>query len=403
MVDAKRDRPITLAYQAPVLHIVDHAVIQGVAKYVRLHGNLCLRLTNQSVSEVLPILRDCNVDGAFIYTDSEADERFVAESGLPCILTHARASQNVLPYLTGNNHLLGRMAAEHFITKGFTSFAYFSMGHHFFWSIERLEGFRQRVAETGGSVFVFEPPAPEYTRAARKGRTLPWPPSSWTGSAAHLHNWIRSLPKPVGIMACDDGGGYDILEACKEAGIRVPEELAILGTYNDVAICLAADPPLSSIAIDLEQTGYNAAALLHRIILGKEKMRGQRIINEPIHIVARQSTDILAVDDSDIATALHFIRTNFDRPIRVADVVKQTTVSRRGLEMKFRGHIKRSITEEIMRVKVEQITRLLLESDMSIEKITDCLAFGSPDRMRDAFRKSKGINPLAFRKRHRKM
>jgi LacI family transcriptional regulator len=178
--------------------------------------------------------------------------------------------------------------------------------------------------------------------------------------------------------------------------------LAVLGNYNDLTRCLLSNPPLSSIALNLEQNGYNAAALLHKIILGKEKMRGQRLTNEPTHIVTRQSTDIVAVSDPDLAAALHFIRTNFNRPIKVADVVKQTSASRRLLEIKFRDHIRHSITDEIMRVKVDQITHMLLESDMSMERIAESLAFCSSGVMRKAFRRHKGMNPLVFRREHRK-
>jgi LacI family transcriptional regulator len=399
----RRDRPITIAYQAAVMHLNCRAIIQGITKYVRLHRDVQFRITNQSVHEVVPILRHCGVDGAFIATDSEADERLVADCGIPCILTHALSVQKKLPYFTANNHLLGTMAAEHFITKGFTYFAYFSMGHQYFWSQERLSGFRQRVEETGGTVAVYEPPtAGRGRKASATGRTLPWPPSSWVSSAEHLHHWIMNLPKPVAIMACDDGAGYDILEASKEAGIRVPEEVAVLGAYNDTTICLAADPPLSSIVLDLEQSGYNAAALLHSVVTGQQQMRGQRLTHEPMQVITRQSSDILAVKDLDIAAALHFIAASADRPIRVADVVRQTTASRRSLELKFRDHLRHSITDEIIRVRVNAITHMLLESDMSMDRIADCLAFGSTSNMRDTFRKIMGVNPLAFRIQHRK-
>jgi len=398
-----RDKPITLAYQAPVLSQNSRAIIKGISNYVRLHGDWHLRITNESIEKIIPILKSSGVNGAFLAPRSVEEEQIVADSGIPCVLTHTSAPQKVLPYFTANNDLLGRMAAEHFIEKGFVNFGYYSLSNHLFWSRERLAGFKERVTQAGGTVFVFESPVTtEYAMASEKGQSLPWPPSSWTSSAAHVHHWIRSLPKPVGIMASDDGMGYDLIEASEEAGIRVPEEMAVLGTYNDLTLCLVSNPPLSSIAVDMEQNGYNAAALLHRIIIGKEKMRGQRLTNEPTHIITRQSTDILAVEDSDLAAALHFIRTNYDRPIRVADVVDQTSASRRGLEIKFREHIRHSMTEEIMRVKIDQITRMLLESDMSIERISDALAFGSPARMREAFRRSKGVNPLEFRMEHRK-
>jgi LacI family transcriptional regulator len=395
--------PITLAYQAPVLSQNSRAIIRGISNYVRLHADWHLRVTNESLDRLIPLLQRTGVDGAFLSPSSKADEEMIEKCGIPCIVTHASAPQKVLPYFTANNHLLGQMAAEHFIEKGFTNFAFFSLSNHLFWSQERLDGYRERVEKVGAKVYIFEPlTTSAYAKAAIKGTSLPWPPSSWTENAEHLHHWMRSLPKPIGVMATDDGMGYDIIEASEEAGIRVPEELAVLGTYNDLTLCLVSNPPLSSIAVDMEQNGYNAAALLHKIILGEEKMQGQRLANEPTFIVTRQSTDILAVDDADLAAALHFIRTNFNRPIRVADVVNQTTTSRRGLEIKFREHIKHSITDEIMRVKIDQITRMLLESDMSMERIADCLAFGSAARMRDAFKKVKGVNPLVFRRDHRK-
>lgn len=398
-----RQKSITLAYQAPVLTQNSRAIIRGISNYVRLHADWHLRITNEGIEKILSVFNTTGVDGAFMAPQSLAEEQRIAAAGIPCILTHTSGPQKVLPYFTANNRLLGKMAAEHFIEKGFVNFAYYSLSNHLFWSQERLDGFSERVKETGREVFTFNPPTSnKYAKAALNGSPLPWPPSSWTENSENLHHWLRSLPKPIGVMASDDGMGYDIIEASEEAGIRVPEELAVLGTYNDLTLCLVSNPPLSSIAVDMEQNGYNAAALLHRIITGEERMCGQRLCNEPTEIITRQSTDILAVDDADLAVALHFIRTNFNRPIRVADVVNQTSASRRSLEMKFRNHIRHSITDEIMRVKIDQITHMLIESDISIEKIADYLAFGSPARMREAFKRVRGANPLDFRMEHRK-
>ena len=390
-------RPITLVYQVPVLSQNAQAILRGVVDYMRLYGDWRLRLTNEALDRVIPMLKARNVDVALVHPASKKEEELVANCPIPCILTHTTSPQKVLPYLTANNRLLGQMAAEHFIEKGFTNFAYYSLNNHLFWSAERLEGFRTLVEQIGRTVQVFEP-----VQGNAGGISPLWPPSSWLENAENLHRWVCSLPKPVGVMATDDGMGYDIIEASEEAGVKVPEELAVLGAYNDLTRCLISNPPLSSIAVDLEQTGFDAAALLHKIIIKEEKMRGQRLVNEPTHIVTRQSTDILAVDDQDLASALHFVRMNFNRSIRVADVVKKTSASRRGLEMKFRNHIRHSIADEIMRVKIDQATRMLLESDMSMERIADCLAFCSSGCLRKAFRRIKGVNPLVFRREHRK-
>jgi len=376
--------------------------MRGVADYVRLHTDCHLRITNEGLDKVIPILRARGVDGALVYPVCRAEEEFVAACGIPCVLTHTTGPQTILPYFTANNRLLGEMAAEHFIQKGFTNFAYCSLHNHLFWSSERLDGFRERVEKIGSMVHVFRALAAGSRRKTARSRAAsPWPSSSWMENAEHLRDWMRSLPKPIGVMATDDGMGYDIIEASEEAGILVPEELAVLGTYNDMSRCLLANPPLSSIALNLEQTGYNAAALLHKIIIGEERMSGQRLVNEPTHIVTRQSTDVLAVEDHDLAAALHFIRTKFDRPIKVADVVNVTATSRRGLEIKFRKHIRHSITDEIMRVKIDQATRMLLESDMSMERIAECLAFCSSGTFRKAFQRTRGVNPLVFRREHR--
>jgi LacI family transcriptional regulator len=397
-------RSITLAYQVPMLSQNAQAIICGVSKYVRLHADWHMRITNERIDKVIPMLKASGVDGAFLYPTSQAEEELAATCGIPCILTRTTGPQKVLPYFTANNYLIGQMGAEHFIEKGFTNFAYFSLNNHIFWSKERLDGFIERVRKIRGTVLVFEPlAASDYASATAKESSLPWPPRLWIDNVEYLHSWIRSLPKPVGVMATADRMGYSIIEACEELGIKVPEELAVLGIYNDVMWCHLSNPPLSSIALDLEQNGYNAAVLLHKIIVGKEKMKGQRLTNEPTHIVTRQSTDILAVNDPDVAAALHFIRTNFNRPIHVNDVVKQSTVSRRSLEVKFRNYIKHSIADEIMRVKVDQITRMLLESDMSMERIADCLAFYSSGGMTKAFKRIMGVNPLAFRRTHREM
>lgn len=392
--------PLTLVYQTLEFNQHSQAIARGIAAYVRHHADWHLRVTIESLARVIPALKAQGVDGAIVRPNSEADERRMAACGIPCILTRTSNPQKVLPYITANNRLLGQMAAQHFIDKGFTSFAYCAMISDRFWSQERLDGFTERVRKAGGIVHM-------YSRGSARSRAKALPATtsrlwSWMGEARQLYAWLRSLPKPIGIFAAEDGVGHDILEAAMEAGIKVPEEIAVLGTYNEVTRCLLSNPPLSSIAMDLEQTGYNAAALLHRIIMGKEKMRGQRLTHEPLYIVTRQSSDILAVNDSDLASALHFIRTNINRPIRVSDVVKQTALSRRGLEIRFRDHLRHSITDEIMRVRVDKVVNMLLESDMSMERIADCLAFCSPGHMTTVFKRFRGTTPNLFRREHRK-
>jgi LacI family transcriptional regulator len=168
--------------------------------------------------------------------------------------------------------------------------------------------------------------------------------------------------------------------------------------YNDDTLCSAIKPPLSSVAVALWQAGYEAAELLNDIILGKKRMAGQPILARATHVVTRQSSDILAIDDRQIASALHYIRTHLDMPIRVVDVVQATSLSRRTLEKRFRDVLRRSMVDEIQRLRVEHIADLLLETDLSIDRITANTAFESTSHMIRTFKKHKGVPPLAFRK-----
>jgi LacI family transcriptional regulator len=396
---SKQTKPITLIYQVKILSQNAQAIMRGVAAYVRPHADWTLRIATESVDRIVTLMKSRPVDGAFVHPTTDAELELIANCGVPCILTTTKAPQKVLPYFTANNQLMGRMAAEHFIEKGFANFAYYSTLGNLFWSLERLDGFSQRLAQAGFTPYIFGPPEPGTYAVDSSGQ---WAPSSWMANTEYLKYWLKSLPKPIAIFATDDSVAYDMVEVAREIGIRIPEEVSVVGAYNDLTRCLLSNPPLSSIALDLEQNGYNAAALLHKIITGKEEMKGQRLMNEPIHIVTRQSTDILAVNDHDLAAALHYIRLNCNWPIQVGDVVKQTSTSRRGLEIKFRDHIKHSIADEIMRVKIDQVTRMLLESDMSMERIAESLSFCSSSYMRKVFRRIKGVNPLVFRREHRK-
>jgi LacI family transcriptional regulator len=201
-------------------------------------------------------------------------------------------------------------------------------------------------------------------------------------------------------MACDDTIGYDLIEAAGESDIHIPEDIAIVGVFNDNVLCSAAKPPLSSVAINLELAGFQAAQLLNDIIIGKRKMAGQTVLAQATHVVTRQSSDIIAIDDTAVANAVNFIRKNFNSHIQVMDIVIAAACSRRSLETKFRTILGRSIMKEVMRMRIEHIAYLLLESDMSIDRIAATSTFDSVSHLIRTFKKYKGVPPSAFRKIH---
>ncbi len=319
----------------------------------------------------------------------------VVATRLPCIAMDCLEVPKVLPYLTTDSFQAGRLAAEHFLERGFRHFAYYSPSSYF-WSIRRRDGFCQRIRKAGCTTSVYNPAV-----TGKKHDKYDWQSGrTWMKGLESPLKWLYSLPKPVGLMACDDTIGYDLIEAAGESGIHIPEEVAVVGTFNDDVLCNAARVPLSSVAINLELAGYQAAQLLNDIIIGRKKMTGQAILARAINVVTRQSSDIMAINDTNIADAVNFIRKKFNSHIQVDDIVNVTACSRRSLETRFRAILGRSIMKEVMRVRIEHITSLLLESDISIDQIAATSTFDSVSHMTRVFKKYKGIPPGSFRKTH---
>jgi LacI family transcriptional regulator len=392
-VSARRD--LRIGFVVPSMHLNARRILSGVCAYARINKSWHVRVANGDSDLIFPRLRKAGIDGAFI-TAPVSQERSADEyaAHMPCIALGCLIVPKVSPYLTADSVSGGRAAAQHFLDLGLHNFAYFSTSN-VYWSQMRMKGFVDRLKESG-----FEPAV--FASGDRSSPSRDWQAGRvWAKGLDDVIKWLRSLPKPVGLMACDDPMGYDIIEAAEEAGINVPEEVAVIGLYNDVTLCNAAQPPLSSVELNLEKAGYEAAVLLNDIILGRRKMKGQVIMAEVVEVVKRQSSDIIATPDPQVALALHFIRTHFHQPIQVADVVSATTSARRTLEVRFRQLLNRSILDEIMRMRIEHVAEVLLNSDLSIEEVATASAFESAGYMARLFKRAKGVSPLAFRKAHR--
>ena len=200
-------------------------------------------------------------------------------------------------------------------------------------------------------------------------------------------------------MACNDDRGQHITEACAIAKIEIPYEVAIIGVDNDDQVCDISHPPLSSVALDVEKAGFRAAGLLDKIMAGK-KMTPQTVVVNPGRVVTRQSTSFVAVDDKIVSQALNFIHQNAKRPIQVDDVIKALNVSRRSLHDKFIKALGRTIYDEIKRVRIDLISQMLLETDLSVSEIAFGLGYDSANHIARYFRQKMGISPLDYRNRH---
>jgi LacI family transcriptional regulator len=215
---------------------------------------------------------------------------------------------------------------------------------------------------------------------------------------AALAQWLRSLPRPVAVMACNDMRALQVVAAAQSCGLLVPEEVAVLGANNDTFRCEMGYPPISSVAPNAFQSGYQAAELLDRLMGGAKSEPVDRRI-EPLGVVTRHSTDVLAIEDKNVASALSFIREHACEGITVEAVLKHAFASRRQLEKKFRRHIGRSPQAEIRRVQVAKIRQLLFETDFPLKKIAELTGFEHVEYMCVVYKRLTGEAPGAYRKR----
>jgi LacI family transcriptional regulator len=251
------------------------------------------------------------------------------------------------------------------------------------WSQRRERAFSERLAVAGFQPQIYMPPSRPRDRVWEREQTV-------------LAEWMRVLPTPIGLLACNDDRGRQVLEACRLANLNVPEDVAVLGIDNDEVFCDLSDPPLSSVALNAETAGYRAAELLDAMMTGRVRKR-QRILVEAVGVVTRRSTEMVAVSEPDVVAALQYIRREQGRGISVQSVANEVAVSRRSLEKRFRETIGRTILEEIQLVRLERAKRLLLETTYPISRIAEMSGFGSTGYFIQFFQSRVGETPRKFR------
>ena len=213
-----------------------------------------------------------------------------------------------------------------------------------------------------------------------------------------MADWLKSLPKPIGLMATNDYRARQVLDACEAAEILVPEGVAVLGVDNDEVACNLARPPLSSVNLNLRKTGYETAELLDKM-MSEKQTEYQHITIMPTHVVTRESTDIMAISDPEVAEAVRFIRDNHGKLIQVADVARAVDVTIRSLQRRFRLALDRSVFDVISSSRMEYISRLLVETDWPISRIALDVGFSDVAHFVRRFRSVKAMTPLAYRKK----
>lgn len=367
-------------------------LISGITHYSKLYGPWNFYTgtpfyyrQSQKEQKTLDLLKQWRPDGIIMREDPDMEK--ILELGMPSVfITYTQIKVPGFTSLLGDHTVSGQLAAEHFLGRGFKQFAYCGIPNKY-WSLYRGESFRKRIVKAGYDVDFF----PLEDSAAKL---------NWFSDQENLKRWLLRLPKPVGLMTCTDDRAQNVIEACKACGIRVPEDVAVVGVDNDELLCNLLNPPLSSVSLDAFQAGYHAAEALDNLMNGRFSIAEKTIVARATHVVTRQSSDIFAVEDREVRTALEFISKNSQKPIQVKDVAKACGLTVRTLQKKFKYHLAKAVSAEIDRTRIELICKLLVESPKTINQIANELEFIGENHFSRYFRRLMGISPTVYRRRH---
>lgn len=361
-------------------------LVRGVARYNREHKHWALYFTpHEANSPPLAWLSAWDGDGILARIDNPALAEALLKRGLPVIDLRRSLPGLGLPTAGPDDAAVARLAVAHLRERGFRHFGFLGLPRGQHPSMDaRAEHFVRLVGEAGGTCSVL---------AVRGHRPLQ---EDWEADLARILHWLKKLPRPVGIMAGDDDRGVQLLDACRRAGVRVPDEVAVIGVGNDDCLCGLSLPPLTSIDLKPQRIGYEAARLLDEMMATGQRTAPSLYI-EPHGIVTRTSTDVLATDDETVVRAAEFIRAHACEQIHVNDVLRHARTSRAVLEPRFKEILGRTIFQEIQRVRVERVKELLRSTNAGLKQISRQAGFSYPEHMMRVFRQATGQTPTAYR------
>jgi LacI family transcriptional regulator len=364
-------------------------ILWGVAQYMREVGPWTIYIEQRSVSDPAPPWLNTWEGDGIISRLSPRQTRALRATGIPTVDLNDQGPGPCRPDICSDSRAEGALAAEHLLERGFTFFAFFGYPQ-FAWSSACREGFAARLQAAGHICHQY-----------RRGQRVSWghQQPSWEVEVEGVARWIRSLPKPLGLMACNDFRGIQALDACRRAEIAVPEEVAVIGVDNEELVCELAYPPLTSVVPDSRRIGYEAAKLLDERMKGEAEPKTQLFIR-PAEIITRLSTDVNAIVDPDVATAMRFIRERACDGIGVDEVLSEVAVSRSVLQRRFRAMLGRSIHAVIAGVRMQRAKQLLVESDLRLSVIAERTGFTHVEYLCAAFRQATGLPPGAYRREH---
>jgi LacI family transcriptional regulator len=366
-------------------------IIRGIAHYAHVHGPWSFFTEERELHSGIPDrLQSWNVDGIIARIEGKRMAGILSRCGCPVVDVLGNARFKSIPGFDTEANAVAKLAADFFLNAGFRQFAFCGyQGIPF--SDRRAEAFRNYL--TSQHYSLRQPPVlaslavPAHIQAIER---------QGMDREKTLAAWLRKQPRPLALFACNDVCAQQVLNICREHAIQVPEEVAVMGVDNDDVLCNICEPPLTSIEPDTERLGYEAAALLDRMMRGqKPKLEMTQI--SPLQVVERASTDAVAIGDPITVQAVRFIRDHADDGISVKDVLANVGRSRTDVEQRFRRWLKTSIRGEIIRRRTDRICALLRQTDLSLSEIARRTGFSAPTHLCRLFRSQLGQTPGQYR------
>jgi len=361
-------------------------LLRGIARFNRERGGWLTYHWPHGLHQALPAwLKRWKGDGIMARVGTRRLVKMLARLGVPIVNLRGAIPDVALPRVGLDNPAIASLAARHLLEVGLTKFATFStpkgvhLGHD-----ERQAAFCRIIEGAGRECF-------KYPAGPAKGQ------GSWDQEQRRVVRWVQSLPKPVGILAINDERGVELLSACRRGGVTVPDDVAVIGVDNDEALCELSIPPLTSIDVNAEQVGYEAAGLLDRMMAG-QAAPAEALYVRPRGVVPRRSTETIVSDDPEVDRAVAFIRENAFGKLKVSDVLRHVSFSRASFEPRFKRVTGRTVHEEVQRVRMNRAKMLLGSSKLPIKQVARESGFSGVQYLTRVFRRETGETPAQYRR-----
>jgi LacI family transcriptional regulator len=365
-------------------------ILWGIAKFVREHEPWSIFFQDLNLCDgTPPWLKNWRGEGIISRLENRDVVGVIRRLKLPAVyLRHVRPGTG-MPSILADNAAISRLCFKHLEERGFRHFAFCGFNGADY-SDERKAAFAKSVNGAGWQCHVYS----EGRRPA-KGDTARYEGLGLKDGGS-VANWIKKLPKPIGLMACNDVRGQQVLDACRATGLASPEEIAVVGVDNDEVLCNFSEPPLSSVIPNAERVGYETAALLSKMMDGFKPEPVESFV-EPTGIVTRRSTDVLAIEDRQIAAAARFIREHACQGIDVSDVLRAVPMSRSTLDRRFIKFLGRSPKDEILRIRLNRVKQLLAETDFPLALIAEKVGVEHVEHLSRIFKSRLKMTPSEFK------